>query len=148
MEREQAALIEQERQQRQQDEAELRLGKGTTPEQRAEFLARVKRREAELQERVARALAGYMTPREQFFQRLLYGFWRDVQWMLDGNLGFSGQFPNGKPLWQQSPWQVAVWTLFIGAIRERAYGSDDNDDNDAPARGDPNDPTEQTLRQR
>ena len=93
------------------------FSEGSTAEQHGAFLAQVARREEELERATETVLGEVATPRARQFARDLTRLFREAQW-----LNATGHFPNGKPLQQQGPLQVAVWELFLSAINQRTYG--------------------------
>lgn len=88
---------------------------------RAAYLAALARQEGEIRARVAVRLGEALTPREETFERLLWRFWDDATWMVNSE-GFLGFFPNGKAKDKQHPWHLALWSVFIGALVQRANG--------------------------
>ena len=101
--------------------ARVALDKSSGSEQHAAFVETVRRREARLAEATDAVLADLLTPREERFAEDQVRLFREAQW-----LSATGQFPNGGPLHQQGPLQVAAWEIFLSAINERTYGGSES----------------------
>jgi len=59
-----------------------------------------------------------LDPRERQFTRDLTNFFTQARWILT-----IQQFPDGKPLVEQTPWQLRMWSIFIDAIEARKAGA-------------------------
>jgi hypothetical protein len=61
-----------------------------------------------------------LDPTEKRYVRLLTKYYREATWIL-----LLKQFPDGGCQREQTPWELRLWSLFIGALQ--GQGLDDFD---------------------
>ena len=61
----------------------------------------------------------HLSPREEFFAKILTDRMREASWIMRG-LGF----PDGLPLNRQNPRKLAMWEIFCSALNDRMWGND------------------------
>lgn len=59
-----------------------------------------------------------MLPRERRFAADLSRFFVQARWIM-----IVRQFPDGRPLLEQTEWHLAMWRIFIEAIEARMAGA-------------------------
>ena len=84
---------------------------------RKQFMADIKSREANLVALEKQKFAAQATDRERTFVHWLYKLWDEAYW-----IHTIQQFPNGKPMNQQSQHKLHIWLIFISAINRRMWG--------------------------
>ena len=112
-----------------------RVMHNSSPEDKAALRAAVEREDETLEERTEERLWGFWTEREERFAEDLGVLWEEAVWMMDGNLGFHGHFPDGKPMREQVSVKLSVWGVLRSAMSRRAVkgsggtggGGDDRD---------------------
>jgi len=91
-----------------------RIGKGATKQEWREFRERVATRDAEFKRRVAMAR---LDGTERRWARLLRRYYTDATWIMTVHA-----FPDGRPQREQTQWELALWTVFINALRRAGAG--------------------------
>ena len=92
----------------------MRTGESTEADYEA-FRARVAEKQGEGRRELAfRSLL----PRERQFAADLRRFFTEARWMV-----FIKQFPDGRPMLEQTAWHLELWSIFVQAIEARMAGA-------------------------
>ena len=83
----------------------------------AAFLERIQAGAAVVEEKRDEKVDARQTPREAAFAMYIRKFWKHATWMV-----MTLQFPDGKPLQEQSQHHLDLWNIFISAINRRMSG--------------------------
>ena len=89
---------------------------------RKAFGERIRRRQAAFDAREKEKLDAAHTKREDTFAYWLSRLWEEAYW-----IHTVQQFPNGKPLIEQSRLRRQIWMTFISAMEQRMWGSNQSE---------------------
>ena len=102
-----------------EDRPRIEVGAAASEEDKRRFLQRIEEDAAKLAELTEHYAAQGDAPWDAYLNVLVRRLWLEACW-----LDRTGQYPNGRPMIEQSYWRLEIWALVINGLARFAAGTD------------------------